>query len=350
MTPLQSRPRVVTAAFWCWVVASILLIVGGLIAASVSALPMVYRGGGVITALAGAAMAFLAGRTRGGDVRFRRAALALSLTIVVLVALLAVFGVVHVLTLLAVIPLIAGTVLSPDRPHRRPCRRRSDTHRPAARGALLRAGRQLVVAGGRPRSGGRHDADSDICWLRHTAAGPRHFLRSGERLPRDSGDARPSAAGYGTRPHRRDRADLPRAEGPRRAEVAVGARTRRAHRRTAGTHRHRPQADQRSRRSGVGAQAPATAGRADPRGGRAHTAGTGVMRARVELVLAVIATVGCVLSWLAASSTVTVAPVLDGEPQTTSVVYSPPLLVLSLFLATVAGVLVVVGIARLRRS
>ena len=56
------------------------------------------------------------------------------------------------------------------------------------------------------------------------------------------------------------------------------------------------------------------------------------------------------LSWLAASSTVAVAPVLDGEPQTTSVVYSPPLLVLSLLLATVAGVLVVVGIARLRRS
>ena len=56
-------------------------------------------------------MAFLAGRTRSGDARFRRAALALSLTIVVLVALLAVFGVVHVLTLLAVIPLIAGTVL-----------------------------------------------------------------------------------------------------------------------------------------------------------------------------------------------------------------------------------------------
>jgi hypothetical protein len=62
------------------------------------------------------------------------------------------------------------------------------------------------------------------------------------------------------------------------------------------------------------------------------------------------ARVGCVLSWLAARSTVAVAPVLDGEPQTTSVVYSPPLLVLSLFLATVAGVLVVVGIARLRRS
>jgi len=41
--------------------------------------------------------------------------------------------------------------------------------------------------------------------------------------------------------------------------------------------------------------------------------------------------------------------VLDGEPQTVSVVYSPPLLVLSLVLATAAGVLAVLGIARLRR-
>jgi hypothetical protein len=74
------------------------------------------------------------------------------------------------------------------------------------------------------------------------------------------------------------------------------------------------------------------------------------VRARVELVLAVVAAVGCVLSWLAASSTVVVAPVLDGEPMTTSVVYSPPMLVLSLFLATAAGVLAVVGITRLRRG
>jgi hypothetical protein len=73
------------------------------------------------------------------------------------------------------------------------------------------------------------------------------------------------------------------------------------------------------------------------------------MRARVELVLAVVAAAGCVLSWLAASSTVVVAPVLEGEPQTASVQYSAPLLVLSLFLATVAGVLVVVAAARMRR-
>jgi hypothetical protein len=74
------------------------------------------------------------------------------------------------------------------------------------------------------------------------------------------------------------------------------------------------------------------------------------MRAGVELVLAVVAAAGCVLSWLAASSTVMVAPVLDGEPMTTSAVYSAPLLVLSLFLATVAGVLAVVAAARRRRN
>jgi hypothetical protein len=102
----------VTAAFWCWVVAAVLLIVGGLITASVSALPVVYRGGGVVTVLAGVGMAFLAGRTRSGDTRYRRAGIALSLVIVVLVAIVAVLGgAVHVLTLLGVLPLIAGTVL-----------------------------------------------------------------------------------------------------------------------------------------------------------------------------------------------------------------------------------------------
>lgn len=110
MAAPQSRPRVVTAAFWCWLVASILLIVGGLLAATY-ALPAVFRGAGVVTALGGAGLAFLAGRSRDGDTRFRRAAVALALIIVVLVGLLAVFGIVHVLTVLAVIPLIAGALL-----------------------------------------------------------------------------------------------------------------------------------------------------------------------------------------------------------------------------------------------
>jgi uncharacterized protein involved in exopolysaccharide biosynthesis len=65
--------------------------------------------------------------------------------------------------------------------------------------------------------------------------------------------------------------------------------------------------------------------------------------------VAVLAAVGAVLSWFGAQTTVTVAPILPGEPQTTSVAYSPPMLVLMLLLATVAGVMAVIGIARLRR-
>ena len=72
-------------------------------------------------------------------------------------------------------------------------------------------------------------------------------------------------------------------------------------------------------------------------------------RAILELLLAIVAAAGCVLSWLAAQSTVAVAPVIEGEPMTTSVIYSAPLLVLSLVLATVAGVLAVLGVASLRR-
>ena len=78
--------------------------------------------------------------------------------------------------------------------------------------------------------------------------------------------------------------------------------------------------------------------------------GKGPRSAVIELVLALAAAIGCVLSWLAAVTTVEVPPIIEGEPMTTSSVYSPPLLTLSLLLATVAGVLVVVGVARLRRG
>ena len=93
MSAPSPRPRAVNAAFWCWVVAALLLMVGGLIAASAS-LPALFRGAGVISAIAGAGMAFLAGRSRAGDARFRRAGIALSLAIVVLVAVVAALGVV----------------------------------------------------------------------------------------------------------------------------------------------------------------------------------------------------------------------------------------------------------------
>jgi hypothetical protein len=73
-------------------------------------------------------------------------------------------------------------------------------------------------------------------------------------------------------------------------------------------------------------------------------------RAVIELVLAALALVGCVLGWLSASRTVVVAPVLDGEPSTVSLVYDAPMLTLSLLLAAVAGMLAVFGITHLRRA
>jgi hypothetical protein len=72
-------------------------------------------------------------------------------------------------------------------------------------------------------------------------------------------------------------------------------------------------------------------------------------RAFIELALACTAVVGCAISWSEVRSTVAVAPVADGQPVTTSVAYDPPLLLLTLLLATAAGMLAVVGVARLRR-
>ncbi|ORV98004.1 hypothetical protein [Mycobacterium kyorinense] len=73
-------------------------------------------------------------------------------------------------------------------------------------------------------------------------------------------------------------------------------------------------------------------------------------RAVVELALACVSVFGCAAAWSQVRSTVSVAPVLDGQPVTTSVVYDPPLLLLTLLLATLAGVLAVVGLANLRRA
>ncbi|TFV61357.1 hypothetical protein E4P42_00175 [Mycobacterium sp. PS03-16] len=77
---------------------------------------------------------------------------------------------------------------------------------------------------------------------------------------------------------------------------------------------------------------------------------TGRRRAIAELVVAAAAAVGCVLSWLAARRTVVAPSIAPGEPETSVLVLSAPLLVLALLLATAAGVLAVLGVARLRRG
>ncbi|BBX47951.1 hypothetical protein GCM10009641_10050 [Mycobacterium cookii] len=73
-------------------------------------------------------------------------------------------------------------------------------------------------------------------------------------------------------------------------------------------------------------------------------------RAVVELLLACGAVAGCAISWSAVRTTVAVAPVAKDQPATTSVVYDPSLLLVTLLLATAAGMLAVVGVARLRRA
>jgi len=129
MTAPESRPGAITAAFWLLVVGAVLLMAGGLLAATVSvdsirqaAPPSVsdesvhdssrlYRGAGILFSLAAAALAAFAVRARDRDPRFRRAALALGLTIVVLVAIAAVFAGTHILSLLSLVPIVVGTML-----------------------------------------------------------------------------------------------------------------------------------------------------------------------------------------------------------------------------------------------
>jgi len=66
-------------------------------------------------------------------------------------------------------------------------------------------------------------------------------------------------------------------------------------------------------------------------------------------VLAAGCAAGAVLCWLHVRSPVDVAPVTEGQPATVSVVYDPPLMLLCWALATVAGVLAVLGAAGLLR-
>nr|WP_099024312.1 hypothetical protein [Mycolicibacterium palauense] len=60
--------------------------------------------------------------------------------------------------------------------------------------------------------------------------------------------------------------------------------------------------------------------------------------------------VAAVLAGLRVVSAVEVAPVVDGQPPTTSLVWDPPLLLLTLLLVTVAAVVAVVAVARWRRE
>ena len=72
------------------------------------------------------------------------------------------------------------------------------------------------------------------------------------------------------------------------------------------------------------------------------------LRHVAQVVLAVAAAVGAALSWMQVQSLVDVAPITEGQPATVSVVYDPPMMVLTLVLATAAGVLAILGFVGLR--
>ena len=129
MSETESRPSAVTTACWLLVVGGVLLIAGGLLATLVSfdslrqAAPItvtdealhdyarLYRGAGILFGIAGVALVWFAGRARSRDLRARRAAMALGLSIVVLVAVAAVFSGTHILALLSLLPIVVGTLL-----------------------------------------------------------------------------------------------------------------------------------------------------------------------------------------------------------------------------------------------
>jgi hypothetical protein len=70
----------------------------------------------------------------------------------------------------------------------------------------------------------------------------------------------------------------------------------------------------------------------------------------VQLLLAVAAAAAATLCWSQVVSMVEVAPVTEGQPATASAVYDPRMMLLTLLLATTAGVLAVLGLAGMRRA
>ncbi len=112
MTAPQSRPRVVSAGFWCWAAAAVLLVAFGLLLAfSPDSLPTLFRGMGALFAASGLGLGFLAGRARLGDERFRRAALALALAIVVVLALFALYSRGPVWLLMMILTMVGAVLM-----------------------------------------------------------------------------------------------------------------------------------------------------------------------------------------------------------------------------------------------
>jgi len=108
MTSAEPRPRIVEVAFWTWVAAAILLVFFGILIATSNA-PAFSRGAGVVFLVAGLTLAYLAHRARNGRSRFRWAAVALALTLILLVILFEIVWLLGLAWLLIVVLLMIGS-------------------------------------------------------------------------------------------------------------------------------------------------------------------------------------------------------------------------------------------------
>ena len=121
----ESAPRVVSVAYWLWVLSAAVMVLLGLLALTTSSdaideqlgsdaesLVGLLRGIGAVTLLFGLAIGFLAAPMRAGNIRIRNVVVALSTVYAVAAIVLAAIGVIApVLLVLPVLLVVAGVLV-----------------------------------------------------------------------------------------------------------------------------------------------------------------------------------------------------------------------------------------------
>jgi hypothetical protein len=108
-----NRPRIVDAAFWCWLAAAVLTTALGLLLATED-IALFLRVAGGLLVVVGLAHGYLAGRARKGQLRFASAGVGLAMASVAFLAVLLLFGssplgIIFVAAIMAL--MITGSVL-----------------------------------------------------------------------------------------------------------------------------------------------------------------------------------------------------------------------------------------------
>lgn len=112
----SSRPRIVDAAFWCWIAAAALTALLGLLMATQSAAStaLFFRLAGGLLVVVGLVHGYLAGRARKRQLKFASAGVGLAMSSVAFLAVLLLFGssIIGILFVAAImILMITGSVL-----------------------------------------------------------------------------------------------------------------------------------------------------------------------------------------------------------------------------------------------